>query len=478
MDYIGSTCRVESVIDTEVVAPFVSVKFTGRSGDTITVGNRSTEGQGKNKAVISNFHFAFSDGAGVTIEIVDEEGGMFTKFFDKLVKTIDDNIVEDTIEATWGWVNSSCGNVSLPENLRSKTHYLYIKQISTRFEDTMKYVIECTDSQTTTLDSIKSDDIIGQSGQLVSLKDAIRQIFEKSHPPTQVKFKRRSESGEVIDDWDFEGPSLGIWHADKQSPRQAVNNWIDKYVTKNKKGIRMFYDDTEPKPTIVLWEDSSDTCKDDNAIANIRNIGPFLVNGGQHSNVIQFNPTYNWNLGSLGATGGIDNAGNSAATYQQQDGDTCDILPEDSQGNKIPIGAKTDNVIDENAINIYGSQAAKKARENEYRNSRANITVQKVEAELVIQGSPKFDNSDSLLGVYASIIVINPFHLNDFSCPEWVSTGGTGTLVSQVALSTSTCHSILSNKKWLVKGIAHDIQAGSYTTTLKVMLEGGEAGLN
>ena len=39
-------------------------------------------------------------------------------------------------------------------------------------------------------------------------------------------------------------------------------------------------------------------------------------------------------------------------------------------------------------------------------------------------------------------------------------------------LQTSTCNTILSNKNYMIKGVNHQIQNGSYTTTFSLFLPG------
>ncbi|MGL1636394.1 hypothetical protein ACSTJT_23245, partial [Vibrio parahaemolyticus] len=59
-----------------------------------------------------------------------------------------------------------------------------------------------------------------------------------------------------------------------------------------------------------------------------------------------------------------------------------------------------------------------------------------------------------------SIVVINPFHIQDVGgedCGEW--------------LQAETCNAVLSNRQWLVLGTSHEIKEGSYTTTIKVRLD-------
>ena len=76
---------IQKAIDAHVIAPWVTATVSG-SGSQITVGNNSAPSF-KNKAVISSFQYGQSNGTGCTLDIIDEEGGAFDKFFASFRRT-------------------------------------------------------------------------------------------------------------------------------------------------------------------------------------------------------------------------------------------------------------------------------------------------------------------------------------------------------------------------------------------------------
>jgi hypothetical protein len=72
-------------------------------------------------------------------------------------------------------------------------------------------------------------------------------------------------------------------------------------------------------------------------------------------------------------------------------------------------------------------------------------------------GDPFYSNPILFVGTkFVSIVFINPYFFGDAASGTW--------------LQTSTCNSMLSNKKYQVTGVSHNIGNGTYTTTLKLML--------
>lgn len=73
-----------------------------------------------------------------------------------------------------------------------------------------------------------------------------------------------------------------------------------------------------------------------------------------------------------------------------------------------------------------------------------------------IQGNPFYGDALALVGRSVSILFINPYYFGDPEGPTW--------------LQTSNCNTMLSNKRYMIKNINHNISIGSYTTTLKLLL--------
>ena len=83
--------------------------------------------------------------------------------------------------------------------------------------------------------------------------------------------------------------------------------------------------------------------------------------------------------------------------------------------------------------------------------------VSPIEAELKIIGNPKFVNPIFLTGRWVSVVVVDPYYFEGGAAGcEWIS--------------QPDCNPILSNKKWMILGVDHQITAGSYVTTFKLVL--------
>ena len=79
-----------------------------------------------------------------------------------------------------------------------------------------------------------------------------------------------------------------------------------------------------------------------------------------------------------------------------------------------------------------------------------------MEGELKVHGDPRFVHQAQWVGKMIGIIVINPFSIySGGSYCEW--------------LAGPMCNPIYSDKNWMIQGVSHQIQEGSYTTTFKVV---------
>ena len=84
-----------------------------------------------------------------------------------------------------------------------------------------------------------------------------------------------------------------------------------------------------------------------------------------------------------------------------------------------------------------------------------------IKGELKIIGDPTFNNPVFLTGKWVSIVVIDPYYIAGMDA---------GGAASCEWLSKPNCNSVLSNKRWMILGADHQIQSGSYVTTLNVQL--------
>lgn len=438
-----------------VLAPYVSIGFGGDFRE-ITVGNDSSSPD--NHAVIKSMEYGISEGNGVKIEIVDEEGGKFKRVVDRLNKSLAlaDNAA-DRMFLEFGWIKQDCqGNIT--KDLT--TYYggllsFILMTIEMNFEgNKIRYTITGQDM----VDRIAENRIEkneGREDHKKNLKKAITDVFKNNYPRIKrVRFIKADETG-----WSFknsdggeEGP-FSVWTADQQNALALSRKWIAPVTTKDERGIIICTDPTDPD-SIVFLEDPKDG-PNENSNCCEDNVGTFIVNGGNCSDVISFSPSVKWTFANNDGSGGGSGAGVSGGNVKNEGekGSKKEKVGVQSQ----VISNQNDNMWRPNDQIIPKAQDANASHSNAV---RIIETRQPIEAELKILGNPFFAHplggAERFLWKKVSIVVINPFYMiGDGEC-EW--------------LAAPPCNDILSNKAWFIKGVNHQIREGSYVTILKVSL--------
>jgi hypothetical protein len=453
----------------------------------LTVGNESN--LPNNHAGIKSFQYGSSDGNGAEVEIFDEEGGQFDLFVNKLVKVLPDaNDFGCSIE--WGWTMTDCsGNKIIGPH--SSPHFFLILSIDIHYSaGGVVFKIQLQDLMEPLFETRVNDVFTN-----VRLKDAIIQLFTKKATPKidSVLFKRYTpgaggitpcnnlinensmgNQSNVVDmrsmqDFKFKGNlenGTTDWHCNGQNPLGAVREWIRDKMTDNDKGIIIFWNSTSSRSELVFLEDPLPKCWSSLEQEQCsRSLGTYIVNGGETSPVISFDPQLKFIFAAAAHAGaGVDTETAEGRNNTPQEG-----CPETKSTND-PIGSGDTTFIQmtENFNQIYGPGNLRLAIRGVAANERANKLYENIEAELKIQGDPTLDNPYTVKIKTVSLVVINPFHLRSSGgnqitsgtflpgCPEW--------------LFGPPCNQILSNKNWFIKGVSHDIKEGSYTTTLKIYL--------
>lgn len=438
-----------------ILGPYVKIGFGGE-GQEITVGNKSSAPD--HHAVIKSFEYGFSNGAGIKVEIFDEEGSRFKTFVERLNKALARANDDYTMFCEFGWIRQDCnGNVTLDKttDYGGMLHFLPIK-IETAYEQgKIKYTLEGADFQ----DRIAENRIErnqGREDNKIPLKQALRRLFQENEPRVLNVLFQRADGSE----WCFknadggcEGPKA-VWPADQQNALATARKWIAPLSTSDDKGIILQWNPAEDTSTIVFLEDpkpapgeSPDCCK--------RNIGTYIVNGGNCSPVLSFNPTINWNLGGNAGSGGGQPGAASGGGVKQEGREGLNVER---------VGSQTSLAVNQND-NMWrpNDQILPKAQDAHAHHEAAvrfREVPQSITADLKIQGDPKLAfplGSRGLVGKTVSIIVINPFHVMGGENCEWIA--------------NPVCNETLSNKKWEIISANHQIKEGSYVTILKVFLE-------
>jgi hypothetical protein len=493
----------------ESLAPWVVLTLE-ESGQKITVGNESCPGftsdakcgggpvcgkwsTQRNTAIIKSMQVSMGGGgdsnasADTKIEVIDEEGGSFTSFVQNdLAKDRTPGEPQKAMKMSvqWGWTYERC---ELSERISTNTvlggprdadSMVSIKGNFTPHDVTVdtekgyvKYCIHGILPVEQMVASESEEEVFGwDSGNRMRLKAAIREMFKKHNmdvlfltldpksscgggptgighvaTPTYEWSFRKSDGG-------CQGP-LRVWKTEQRDPVQAAIVWLQEHVTKNtpKKGFVIGYDHkTAGRPTIIFWESPKPDCQGNMPIAFG---GTYVVNGGSCSPVISFKPKYQWLSVANKRQGGA-----SGETSQEA------IKPGKGTDDQITCNVTGDGSPDRSIGGHYneeakGRDAQRETNEAYSANQRAQAPAQRpLDAELVIQGDPKWSDPYYVFGRRIAIVHINPFHIlkdaGKGQCADW--------------LAKPSCNPVTSNKNWIVTGCDHQIKEGSYITTLRL----------
>lgn len=442
--------------DDYIMTPFVEVKVAG-NGQTVSVGNNSSPP--RNHAVVSSFKYGTttsSGGCGMEVEIIDEAGSKIQNFFDRLTTVANPDLIVQQywVNARWGWIATNCDGTS--REISSTSHTLMMNKLDITYgKGVTKFQIKGVDVTGKMFEAANFGSV-GTDERPSHLKDAIAQVAGDNG--CDVFYMKIGNPD--TDAWGFNvggkrGP-LASWRMNGNNFVQSILGWVAPYRTDSDKGITFsFNSKREPgsREQMILWEDKMPDCKDGGNPCD-QSIGTYIINGGNRSPVIDFSPTMNWTFGASGVGGGM-NPGGTGAAIEKSD---CDMGQPPGREGWRP-GQPTFGAMTSQAVDVYGIEGAtEETRKSTAEHSKANPTYEAVKAELRIQGDPLMADPIFMNGKSVALIVMQPFNyqVTGDGCGEW--------------LQTEPCNKVLSNRSWLIMGAGHEIKAGSYTTTLKLML--------
>lgn len=428
------------------MAPFVQLKLPG--GEVIKVGNNSSP-YDFNSATISSFQFGISapSGYGAEFEVFDSGGAFYRKIIramNKTIATFDQEV--KNCEFEFGWIiKKTDGTQKVISNITEKQTKIRgnVVQVETTFDGAnvrMKFTVSGIMYRVA---DIRHDGVIGGDKNKVYLRDALTKLFTEYFPKfTSVRFldKDGSEENFKFNMNGKDGPK-SQWPMNQKHQLAIARDWLNGVTSYAGKGLLIKYDSSNGG--IIIQEDENDQ-----KCCMGRFLGTYIVNGGNCGNVIKFTPTVQWMLGlqaGSGATAGGANSGNNSSKVKSPD-------------NVQKAGTQSSPAPSQNAVNYLPPDQVPEATTKAFQaNLNANAYLENpmpgFSAELEVHGDPSLSYLPDLTGAFVSIVVLNPFTLQN---DKW--------------LTSSTCNSILSNKHYLVTAVNHQIQAGSFVTTLKVTL--------
>ena len=464
-----------------VLGPFVEVYFGSFMITNSNVGYNGSDA----RACIKSFQFGRSvaNGCGFKIEIITEEYSTMLKIVGILNKSkADANSDAHKASCKFGWVKRNCLNKTKRvsnESFGGKLLFL-VQTVESNFENGVyKLNVECCDLFQRTNQQTQGLNEFGEDDNKMPLKDALKDIWTQPqyHPNVdQVEFKAydnrepvsKSGTGRQFDFKNADGGSRGprsTWQTKEKNKLSTTRSWIDPVLTKDNKGIMQIYDN-ENNLSLVWQEDVID---DGDFGCNKRHLGSFVVNGGNCTPVISFSPKINWltqNTGTGAVDGGASNIDGQRAINQMSPNSKW-RLRENIGSNQTETPSTDQNLWRPKRIQ------AKATQEAAIEHGHATVAYEvagAIEAELTIQGNPKFSYNygpNGIVGAYIAIAVLNPAVIRN-----------NDTETGCVWLSESPVNEVLSNTSWLVKGVDHQITDGKYITTFKVLLPAPNAELN
>ena len=438
-----------------IYTPYMALEFNGAK---ITGGNQST--QPSNLAALTSLTYGFSTGTpgmGGEVEIIDNGGTMYRQIIQALNKStvlLGKEIYNASID--FGWIITNCQGQTRLETaygLTGKKIYCNLLGVEQTYEGgNVKLKVKLTMLPGKVPD-IRLDATIGSEDNPIALKDALRILFTQYDPKfSDVRFMRAdgSEFNFKNSDQGINGPK-GAWPTSQQNPFAVARTWLQSITTDHDKGILITYD-PDAVAVVFLEDPTKDNCCGGS-------FGTYIVNGGDCSPVLSFNTNISWPAsmtpGSGAAAGGAS-SGKSDAEVKP----TGNIEPGGSQTSPVPQQFEWQwRHPDDQATGAANGIAA---------HLQANVKYDGTpkpgfEAELKIIGDPEYIDGIQTIQNWLSIIYINPFYISP--------SGGNNNNKFYSWLTTSSCNAVLSNKKYKILGVSHQISGGAYVTTFKLFLD-------
>lgn len=418
----------------------------------VDCGNKSHP-QDPHKMVISSMQYGLQQANGgmkVDFELLGEGSQAYenvVKLLNKTIKLASTETIENKFR--FGWLLTDCDGVT-EKKLSEWIHFMPKKLFTNIDKGITKIKLECVDLLQRHNDR-RIENNQGTEGNLKTLKKAIRDMCNAEDPPVKVDFINR-DGGELMFEINPEGIEA-VWKSNELPLLSVIRNWVSTIKTVNKLGVYFKYDPSKiTGPRLIIHED--DSCKPDEICNCEGSEKSFIVNGGNCSPVIEFSPEIEWIL-DAGGFGGISGGGNSGQLVKNKEDPKLSPIENSGSGNAQALPSEYDYTIPQEArpVLLEKTTAAQTTANKPFDQARS------IKGDLSIIGNIEYANLLESVGRYVSITVISPF-----------SIGSPGSNNCDVWLANPPLNKILSNKKWMIMGVDHQIEAGKYITKLSVSL--------
>ncbi len=501
--------------DDPIMYPWVEAWIPGENF-RLSMGNessRTTESQ------IVGFNFGISNGLGVKIEVVDESGGQFYRFFQRMNNS-NRAKTDRMIHFRWGYISqntqgeiirssaskfvnppgSACGVNSnrivsgqpIPDpnsrRMISAEHALFIQDIECQATTSscFKFIISGLDMHQPMMSTVDNR-TFGSDRNPIFLTNAIRELFKPylvdvdfveidstgNRRPMRFYVPPNScPTAELQQQVQYCGP-CSKWNSSNRTPIEAATTWMNEVFTQDRRGIIRFWEDTPTGQKLVFARSNRDPI---NPFDQQRVLGTYIVGGAGCSSVISFQPNFKF-MFQQAATGAARPSGNAESPNkgvgQKQMGlNAGPGANPAAMTNLTNAGMSMQPVVGQRSWQWFVTEASSYILEAAAHNNYANSTFfLPIESELKLQGDVAYEWPYLNNGYALNVVCLNPFRprqtfLGVLGDVEWFS-GDIGTF----SLSTDQCNQILTNSNWRIMGISHDIRSGAYYTTIKLALD-------
>ena len=452
--------RAPDSFDAYSMAPFVKIKLMS-NGRTITVGNKSMPSD--NTAVIKSIEFGFIDSNEGKVEIIDEEGSKLTNFLDSVQTCTNAFNVGAQMEYQIGWVYTQCGSNTGGYAPSPWMRGIILKVSTNVSNGVIRFTIHFSTSHAIT-QGMRQDQIFGEEegGKTMTIDDAIRQLAAKP-PAINIKFGYYNESGELIyvekHKWVNDTPKAA-WHGDSQNKYSTIIKWLEGFRIDDGpkgKGAILTHDPSTPNDLLVLRDPQP---ADGESYNPNLSAGTFLVNGGKCSNVLEFSPSFDF----VSAMAHFSSGGSTAGGMKSEPIKKEDEKPSAESCQTKDTGKQQTGTASQPAHRVHGpDNAGEETNKSQIAHDRASrlvsVSGSPIKAELRLVGVVDPEFYQIIQGKTCGIVVISPFYIQN------TKAGSCGDF-----LKKADCHPFFSNSTWLILGINHAVQEGSFVTTLSVML--------
>ena len=509
-----------------VKSAFVNLIFF-KGQRQVTVGNKSSNSASIagfedianiGTAFVKSFTYSFSNGAGTEAVIVDTSGSDFANFLTIIPSKECDTQKRDygQVAVEFGWIFQDCNGsyqkygsieASFDDSIIDVTgesqkdnqgDYLWfmLTQITvTEARGIWEYKLKLESMLQASAPYTKDSKPIGADDQKkelktaieTSLKESCKNYFtansqEKIVDDAKVKFVRITKSNgggggsgggqRILETFSFKNSDGGkngpksVWAPEQQDPLSASRKWLNSFETERNLGTFMVTDIRERRPVLMIMENPQDPCilSTECAGNEDRPKKVYIINGGNCSPVISFNPSIQ--IMFMEPTTNISANPTSMNTSNgQPETPTGNNGTSSKNSNKCYKGELNRKGV-ETSMSIPGSnlnfRTPAQANAKEFKSIWANSEASKmyeaaapVEADLVIEGDPRYLDLLACQGVNIGIIYLNPYGVrNNAGDCDWVA--------------YPNVNEFFSRTNYMVQSVAHKIDESGYQTTLKL----------